>query len=224
MAIIEDAVTGYRWNIDAQGAGKTVVVPRITFAGGVGGSYKLAAISGVIAAGATINGCFFAMRLDPSAPAGLLVFLEKLRLQFTTIVAFTTPVTAGRRLEVYRGSGAATTGGTDIAPTDNSNQVDSNYPASECNSAQGGSTRIAATGTLGVAGITFETQPFGVLPLTHVGAAGGNQERIYEYDSAHGKPEILRPGELIAVRNPVAMDAAGTWQLAVEAEYSELVP
>lgn len=204
--------------IETTKAARVTNIPRI-----VTGSYKLAAVTGTIGAAAGANGCFYASRLDAAATT-LVTLIEKLRLQFTTIVAFTVPVTAARRLEVYRGTGAAASGGTDIAPTDNSNQTDSNYNASEMMSPQGGSTRIATTASLTVTGITFETQPIGTLALTHVGAAGGNQERIYEYDATHTKPFMLRPGELLAIRNPVAFDAAGTWQLAVEQEWSELVP
>lgn len=224
MAIIESGTASGQQFVDTNKAARTTIVPRTTNVGGVGGSYKLAAITGTIGAALGSASTVFAMRLDPSAPAGMVAYLEKIKLQFTTIVAFTTPVTVARRLELYRGSGAAPSGGTSINPTDDSNQNDSNFPPSEFFSTQGGATQIATTGALTVTSITFDTQPLGVMPLTHVGAAGGNAEKIWEWDSTHEKPYVIAPGYMIAVRNPAAMDAAGTWQLAVEVEWSELVP
>ena len=218
MASLQDAVLGTDVRVQSDGALRVHNLPRK-----VTGAYKMAALTGTVAAAAGANGCWFAMRLDPSAGA-LAVLLETVRMQFTTIVAFTTSVTAGRRLELYRGSGAATGGGTDINPGDNSFQADTNYGFSEVFSGQGGSTRVATTATLTVVGITFEASPFGIMPLTHVGAAGGNFEKTWDFASTRDKPKLLRAGELLAVRNPVAMDAAGTWQLSVEVEWSEVDP
>jgi hypothetical protein len=225
MALIEGASSPYyQQDVEASKGARIVNIPRTIMVGGVGGSYKLSTVTGTMAAALGANSTVFAMRLDPSAPAGLIAQIDRIRLQFTTIVAFTTPVTVGRRLEIYRGSGAATSGGTTINPTDNSFQSDSNYPLSEMLSGQGGMVSVATTGALTVTSITYETNALAIMPLTHVGAAGGNEAREWEYNSTHENKPVIRPGELLAVRNPIAMDAAGTWQLGIEVAWTELIP
>jgi site-specific DNA-cytosine methylase len=61
--------------------------------------------------------------------AALQAYITRVRLMYTTIVAYTTPVTAGRRLGLYRGAGAAASGGTAIADF---TQKDASAPASQC--------------------------------------------------------------------------------------------
>lgn len=179
-----------------------------------GEHYSIAAQSGTIAAALAANSSVFAMRLDPGTTK--VAYIERLKIQFTTIVAFTTPVTAGRRLALFRGSGAATSGGT-AAPAVSKGTTS---PPSEFLIAQGGDSRISSTGALTVTGITFETDPLAVFSLTHVGAAGAFSEWVW--DANQHTPIILQPGQLLAVRAPVAMDAAGTWQFSITADYYEL--
>lgn len=210
MAIFEGGASGALVDVEAdKKASRLVIAPR-------GKAYSVSSVTGTIAATLAANSSVFAMRLDPGSP--LLAFIERIRLQYTTIVAYTTPVTANRRLAIYRGSGAAASGGTALSTAA---QKDSTSSPSECNSAQGGDIRISTTGALTVTGITYETQEFATMPLVHVGAAGGYSEVIFEFATTESSPIILQPGQLLAVRNPVAMDAAGTWQLAVRVDWHE---
>ena len=210
MAIFEGGASGALVDVEAdKKASRLVIAPR-------GEAYSVSSVTGTIAAALAANSSVFAMRLDPGSP--LLAFIERIRLQYTTIVAYTTPVTANRRLAIYRGSGAAASGGTALATAA---QKDSTSSPSECNSAQGGDIRISTTGALTVTGITYETQEFATMPLVHVGAAGAYSEVIFEFATTESSPIILQPGQLLAVRNPVAMDAAGTWQLAVRVDWHE---
>lgn len=188
---------------------RTTMLPR-------GDAFGVGAVTGTVAAALAANAAVFAMRMDPSA--GKNAYIERLRLQFTTIVAFTTPVTAGRRLSIFRGSGAAASGGAAIATVA---QKDSTSAPSECNTAQGGDVRIATTGALTVTGIAFEAVEFRTMSLVHVGAAGAFIESIFEFHATESAPIILQPGQLMAIRNPVAMDAAGTWQLGVGVDWYE---
>lgn len=184
-----------------------------------GGHYAYAGITGTVAAALALNSSVFAMRLSPTA-GSIKAYIQKLRLAYTTIVAYTTPVTAGRRLAVFRGAGAAASGGTGVG----SGTVvpkDSNYAASQFDLASGGDIRIATTGALTVTGITYETEPLEVMTLVHVGAAGAFYERTLSYEVSSGHPIELNAGQLIAILNPVAMDAAGTWQLSVDVEWYE---
>lgn len=179
--------------------------------------YSVAEITGTIAAALAANSCVFAMRMDPGA-GGKKALIRNIRIRFTTIVAFTTAVTAGRRLAIYRGSGANTAGGTSVPVA---TPKDTDYSASEFDVASGGDMRISSTGALTVTGITFETAAMRVLPLTNLGTAGSSQEFLYAFDS-RSHPIELNPGQLLAIRNPVAMDAAGTWQLAIDVDWAEV--
>lgn len=181
-----------------------------------GNHYTVAAKTGTIAAAAAANAAVFAMRLDPGSPN--LAYIDMVKLRFTTIVAFTTPVTQTRSIALVRGSGAAASGGTAIAAVA---KKDTDYGASEFDAASGGDVRIASTGALTVTGITFETVNLGELTLAHVGAAGNFYEHTYEF-SLRNHPIELRPGQLLAIRvGPSAMDAAGTWALGVEVAWRE---
>ena len=57
--------------------------------------------------------------------------------------------------------------------------------------------------------------------FTHVGAAGAYLEQEWHFDVRRSSPIKLEPGQLIAIRNPVAMDAAGTWTLSVQVHWRE---
>lgn len=172
--------------------------------------FHVSDITGTIAAALAANSSVFGMRLDPGSAVN--AYITRVMLRYTTIVAYTTPITAGRRLALQRFSGAAMSGGTAIAAV---SAADSNYTGSEFNTANGGDVRIATTGALTVTGVTFEGLNFGVETLVHVGAAGAYIQSEYEWDTSQGGPVVLRPGQGLCVRNPAAMDAAGTWQLGV---------
>lgn len=214
MAFIQDGRT-VAGNVAVEGNTKSeraCQVPRSI------NNYSVSNITGTIAAALAANSSLFAMRLDPSSGAKL-AFIERIRCQFTTIVAFTVPVTAGRRLALFRGSGAAASGGTAIATTVRKDTVGGT--SSEFDTVNGGDVRIATTGALTVTGITFETEPIRSMSLVHVGSAGNHQEWIWEFAASECSPIILQPGQLLAIRNPAAMDAAGTWQLLVNVDWYE---
>ena len=212
MAIFEGGTSLAAADVEAsRKAIRTVIAPR-----GVG--HCISSITGTIAAALGANSSVFTMKLDNSA-GSILAFIERIRIQYTTIVAYTTPVTVGRRLVISRGSGVTLpTGGTALAVAA---QKDSTSSPSEFNTAQGGDMRIASTGALTTTGTTFETQEFAAMSLTHVGAAGAFFEEVFEFATTESAPLILQPGQVMAIRNPVAMDAAGTWQLAVRVDWHE---
>jgi hypothetical protein len=193
-----------------KGASLVSVVPN-----GVG--FGVSGISGTLAAALAANSAVFAMRLDPSSVE--VAYIDRIRIQYTTIVAYTTPITAGRRLAVFRGSGAAATAGTAIAVAPPKHTAFGS--PSEFNTAQGGDIRISATAALTVTGITFEAEPLVTMPLVHVGAAGAFTESIFEFSSHESAELVLEPGQVLAIRCPQAMDAAGTWQLGVNVQWRE---
>ena len=181
-----------------------------------GSNYTVASKTGTISAAAAAGAAVFAMRLDPGSTKK--AWVDSIKLRWTTIVAFTTPITQTRSLVITRGSGAATSGGTSIATA---TKKDSTYGISEFDVASGGDIRIASTGALTVTGITWETVNLAELTLVHVGAAGAYYEAVYEFSVRNHEIE-LNPGEVLGIRvGPSAMDAAGTWSLGVEVAWRE---
>lgn len=181
-----------------------------------GSHYVVANKTGTIAAALAANAAVFAMRLNPSY--GGKAYIEVLKIRFTTIVAYTTAITQTRELVVVRGAGAASSGGTAIAAA---STKDSDYGASNFNSAVGGDIRIATTGALTVTGITFDATNQAQMSLVHVGAAGAFYEQTWEWSNRAHALEI-KPGELLAIRNgAAAMDAAGTWAISIEVQWRE---
>lgn len=181
-----------------------------------GSNYTVATKTGTIGAAAAAGAAVFAMRLDPGYSGK--AWIESIRIRWTTIVAFTTPVTATRSLVITRGSGAAATGGTAIAAN---TKKDTSYPASQFDTAEGGDTRIATTGALTVTGITWETTNLGEMTLIQSGTAGSFYEAVYEFSVRNHEIE-LNAGQVLGIRvGPSAMDAAGTWVLGVEVNWRE---
>jgi len=201
--------------VDIEGginAARTVILPR-------GNGFAISSTTGTIAAALSASSSIFAMRLSPTSSVN--AFIERIRIEFTTIAAFTTPVTAGRRLSVFRGSGAGTSGGTTLSSAGGILPKRATSNTSQFTTANGGIISIASTGALTVTGITFESVPLAEFGLVHVGNAGNYREVIYEYGGGLVQPIQLTPGQLIAVRNPAAMDAAGTWQASVSIDWHE---
>lgn len=126
--------------------------------------------------------------------------LKWMHLHFTCLGNFTTPVTAGRRLSLKRGSGGDPSNGTDLDVTRD-------------DSAQAGETlvtgQIATTTGLTMTSVTYETPTRARLMLSQVGSAGLDYDELWAFDD----PYILRPGELAGIVAPAQFDAGGTWQL-----------
>jgi hypothetical protein len=173
--------------------------------------YRLAGRSGLIAA--TTSGFLFLARLDPSAPNGTRAFITRIKLDWSTITAFTTPVT-DRWLELVRGAGAAPSGGNAINPA----SLYTSDPNSEVSAGSGGIGLIANTGALTVTSITFETNIFAPYNLTGFGTAGATVNYLTEFPSM---PIVLSPGEMLGLRTAAALDAAGTARLGVAIDYYE---
>jgi hypothetical protein len=180
-----------------------------------GNHFAVAAKTGTMAAAIAGGGAAFVMRLNPAYSG--VAYIDMVRLRWTPIVAFTTPITQTRSLVITRGAGAAASGGTALSST----KKDSSYGTSNFDTAAGGSIQIASTAALTVTGITFETNNFSEITLAHVGAAGNYYEANLEFWGTN-HPVELRGGELLAVRvGASAMDAAGTWSLGVDVYWRE---
>lgn len=209
---------------DGRALAAQVAVEQITKAQRVclaprGFPYSASGVTGTVAAALASGAAVFTMRNDASSAK--LVFIERIRLQYTTLVAYTTPITVGRRLHLVRStvSSANPSGGTAIVPV----PKDSTHTDSECSTAGGGDTRIATTAALTVTGTTWDTAVLRTVMLTHVGAAGNFAEFLLEFHSSESAPIILQPGQAIGLIAGQAFDAAGTWNLAVNVDFHEAV-
>jgi hypothetical protein len=176
-------------------------------------TYGVSGITGTVAAALAQDSLVFAMFCDPTQ-AALWAYIDQLRLAFTTIAAFTAPITAGRRLGVYRAAAVAATGGAGL----NVVKKQTGAPTSIISS-----VRIATVGALTAGALVREADPLFTLDLVSSGAAGARAEAVYEFNPESWNPPgpILEPGESLVVSNPAAMDAGGTWQLAVTAHWRE---
>lgn len=183
--------------------------------------HAVAATSGVVAAALASGGAVFAMRISPTG--GKTAYIYKVVIDYTTQVAYTTPLSAIRRLGVYRGAGAASSGGTslDTALVKKDSAGGAN---SQVTIAQGGDARIATTAALTVTGITWETGPLAELFLgaSATGAAGGAKQVLWtpgDDPNSHGFK--LEAGQVLGVRAGALFDAAGTWVASISVEWCE---
>jgi hypothetical protein len=181
-----------------------------------GANYSVAAKTGTIAAAAAAGAAVFAMRLDPSYSGK--AWIDSIRIRWTTIVAFTVPISQTRSLVITRGSGAETGGGTLIAAN---TKKYASYPASQYDTAEGGDVRISTTGALTVTGVVWEATNLAEMTLAQVGTAGAFYEAIYEFSVRNHEIE-LTAGQVLGIRvGSSAMEAAGTWSLGVEVNWRE---
>lgn len=214
--IVRDPTTGAGATINADSGGFLVANRAL----GYDKQYQIAQVTGTVAAALAANSVVFALRNSTTAdPASQMLHIQRIRLMWTTIVAFTTPVTAGRRLEIIKAgvASAAYTGGTAVAAA---TKKVSSSATSMADAVNGGDIRIATTGALTApATITIESFPQSIFTLSHVGSAGAYAEKTIDLIGVNDQPLELSPGEFMLVRNPVAMDAAGTWQLGVEVDF-----
>jgi hypothetical protein len=183
--------------------------------------YVVAGTTGIVAAALASGGTVFALRVSPAG--GKMAYIYKVLVEYTTQVAYTVPLSAIRRLGVYRGAGAATSGGTSLDTS-----VNKKDPATGANSkttiALGGDTRIATTGALTITGITWEVGPLVEMPLgtTAVGTAGGSRQLAWTPgEDVNTHAFELEPGQVLGIRAGALFDAAGTWVASISVEWCE---
>jgi hypothetical protein len=182
-----------------------------------GSGYALVDQTGTMAAALAQNALVWGIRATPSS--SILrgpIEIDALWLAYTTIVAFTTAITAGRALAVHKATASApiTVGGAaTVAPC-----AKWTSDAGADNGLDGAAGRIATTAALtNPAGYVLGAR-VALLDLAAFGAAGARTEGFWAFEQQQGVV-ALDPGELLVIVPSVAMDAAGTWQLAVGVDY-----
>ena len=187
-----------------------------------GSAWSLTGTTGTMAAALAANSVVFAMGAVADPATGVSqtvkrapVEIEALRCTFTAIVAATTPVTAGRLLQLFKGSNnaqAMPTGGTALTP-----RPKRTLDQTQDTGLQG--ARIATTAGLTVGTFTRDTVPLATMDLTGLGAAGSRFQFEFFFEKRQGSPLWLDPGEILVISNPAQIDAALTWQLTVDVDY-----
>lgn len=170
---------------------------------------KFSASTGVMAAGLAADAAAFTLRYPDTGTK--LWALQWLHVHVSCLTAFTTPVTAGRRLHLVRSTDvdAAASGGAAVDVVRN----DSRYTTETLPVG-----RIATTAALTTTGIIFDTAAAARLALSQVGASGADYDEVWTFDD----PLILIPGQTVAITAGALFDAGGTWQATIKGGGAEL--
>jgi hypothetical protein len=181
-------------------------------------SWVSAAMTGTVAAGAVALADVFWLCRTPTAAAGKTpMVIERIRVRFTCLTAFTTPVTANRALGLCILPALPALVGT--APLANNFRKQNLFG--------GGATdaQVAACNTTpfnAAASPPAITDVFGVMSLAAFGTSGASLEKTWEFNTGSAVMANVIPGQIIALVSPFGMDAAGTFQLAVECDLQAL--
>jgi hypothetical protein len=189
---------------------------------GRGNGYSVATTTGTIGAALAANSAIYAQFLSPSAPVA--VYIERVRIEYTCIVAFTVPITA-RRLALVKGGGFVTAfgGGNSFAALGQivPKRAIAGHQQSWCSNINGGEIRISSTAALTFTGLLAETTSMSEMALTANGTSGSFKEYEYTVSDKYVNPIILLPSQFFMIRNPVVFDAAGTWTASIYVDWYE---
>lgn len=168
--------------------------------------------TGVIAAGAAASSVFWAYQ--PDYPSTVLdtepCVLERLRLQWTCITAFGTPVTAGRELALC---------GLEVMPSSGGSNHSVVRKQNIFGEGLGGTTVVSNTAALAIGTPPDLNRIFGRVSLAGHGASGASLIKEWRWDTGSAQMlQVLRASP-VGVICTTAMDAAGTFELVIEAEY-----
>jgi hypothetical protein len=156
---------------------------------------------------------FWAWELPSSTFAAYPCVLERLRLQYTCLTAFTSPVAVGRGLAFVKLTDAPG-GGTGTGPVNHVLRKDVLL-----NSLSGGGIL-----TSNATALEPPTTPpslddvFAQLSLAGKGNAGDTVDKEWKWTSGDAQMVTLLPGDIIGLMCPSDMDAAGTFELVIEAD------
>ena len=175
-----------------------------------------------IAAGVAANSVLFGMQCIPNASNWIrAAYIQRVRIQYTCLVAFATPITAGRGLGVAAITSTTLSGGTLVRAmpkgADNSN-IQSTFD---------NRTRIATTGALtGPTGLPgFD---YGYASLAGLGNAGDTATFEWTFSDDTAPIAVSSGGGVSAsvanfgVYVPQTFDAGGQFELVVEVDTCEL--
>lgn len=141
------------------------------------------------------------------------VILERLRLQFTCVTAFATPVVAGRALAFCTLDGLPSA----VGVSNNSSSIRKQTLFSEGFSAAPLMTSVSNLTPTGAPPDLDDV--FAQVSLAGYGTAGAVYEKEWNWNTGSAAMVSLVPGQVIGLFCPAAMDAGGTFELVVEADF-----
>lgn len=181
------------------------------------------ALTGIVAAGA--DGTIWTLRYPETAvlPAksrqnSKRLYVQRIHVQYVTLTAFTTPVTAGRAFRLVRGAPAPT-----AADPSGGAAYTMVRKRSDATGETLGVGRVSTTAVLTTTGLTFESAPMQRMLVVQAGASGASYDEAWRFDGQEADPLYLLPGELVAIQTDSAFDAAGTFQFQVDVDAVEMV-
>jgi hypothetical protein len=218
---IVGSTTGNGAEVNADHA--LLVSPRPPAFGALG-LYRMAAVTGAIAATLAANGTLFEFQWTSSANLALIQSVKVGGIVASTI---TTGVLFDASLLVARSFTAADTGGTTLTPSGlgvtNTGKLRTSMGVSLVND-----MRIATTATLTPGTRTLDSEPIGRIQGftgTALGTqifAAPNPAPLYIRDNDDHHPLCLAQNEGFVIQNPLAGPATGTITLLVEIEWAEV--
>lgn len=200
--------------------------PVSTFKAAGEGSYRVAAVSGLltgVAAKTATAGHLFSVRWAPASSARVqFLVLQKLRAAMTTIAGYTAAQEFGIDLSILRAYTVAHTGGTTVDLTVGNQKKRAPFPASSV-----ADMRIGTTGALTAGTQTLDAQPIAADQFSEKAAGAtvmtGFAEVELNTEDLDRYPIVLAANEGLLIRNTIAQGAAGTARLVVEMDWLEVV-
>lgn len=229
MAVINDPTVAA--NISR--VGSVTYVPQHVVSGpfevGAGGAYKLAMLSGTIAAALGASSEIFQFRYVTGASRVCRVQAVRIGMALLTLPVASTTIASGPygfRATVARAWTVAGSGGTRAVLTGNLQKLRTSHNTSEVNDAG-----ISTTGALTAGTKTLDTQDIGaaVASLMFATAAGAGTSRLFEkldlfggHTEGMSYPLVLANQEGFVIRTNLAMPATATWTFTAEVIWSEV--
>lgn len=212
MATLKDPISGAEQIIDQPfKAARMALYPAEA-----AGEYRLGQLTGLLT-GLAANAEVFQFRWTSATHLCALRFLK---VRYAVITGFTAAQELAFDALQCMSWSASGTGGTAIPAGGANLKKDSSKPDSKI-----GDLRIATTAALGIGTKTGYTNPFMSNTGKTLAAAATVQdavvENILDLTGAQDAPVIFRQNEGFAIRNSIAMGAAGTVRCAIEAAWSE---
>lgn len=183
--------------------------------------WQSSSVSGVIAAGAASGSILWFQRVPLAAGVGARnpLVIERLRVRYTCITSFTTPVTAGRGIGFCLIDARPS-----VAGAGRSNLLrKQNLLSLGAGSGNDGEVRIIGTTPFAPTGAAPSVADvFASLPLSGLGTSGNSVDREWEWNTGSAAMASVIPGAYLALITTAAMDAAGTFELCVESDIQGL--
>jgi len=222
MAVLEGGVSAALAGVGAEASSPLHTV-RLPMSYGAGGFYRVAAVSGTMAAALGANSEIFQFRYVTAASRIALVY--KISISAGALAAATAAGLVAFRLTAARAWTVAGTGGTRLSLTGDNAQLRTAMATSEVNDAGISTTGALTAGTKTLDGVDMAAVATGIgtgaitttpsLTLLPISA-------LFDADGEGQHPLVLANQEGFIVRSGSAWPATMTWHFAVNVLWAEV--